>query len=86
MVGLQGENHRIRGFSRGMKQRLGIAAALRFAPEGDDSSIEIASFARENGVAAALQQYCAITADDDVALIEQYYLLFNDMRNLKEVL
>lgn len=28
LVGLEGENRRIRGFSRGMKQRLGIAQAL----------------------------------------------------------
>lgn len=28
MVGLEGEKHRIKGFSRGMKQRLGIAQAL----------------------------------------------------------
>jgi ABC-2 type transport system ATP-binding protein len=28
LVGLAGEKHRIKGFSRGMKQRLGIAAAL----------------------------------------------------------
>lgn len=28
LVGLAGENHRIKGFSRGMKQRLGIAQAL----------------------------------------------------------
>lgn len=33
MVGLEGENHRIKGFSRGMKQRLGIAQALFNRPK-----------------------------------------------------
>lgn len=33
LVGLGGEKHRIRGFSRGMKQRLGIAQALLNCPK-----------------------------------------------------
>lgn len=33
LVGLGGEKHRIRGFSRGMKQRLGIAQALLHRPK-----------------------------------------------------
>ena len=33
MVGLSGETHRIKGFSRGMKQRLGIAQALLNSPK-----------------------------------------------------
>lgn len=32
LVGLSGEKHRIKGFSRGMKQRLGIAQALLNSP------------------------------------------------------
>ncbi len=32
LVGLKGEKHRIKGFSRGMKQRLGIAQALMNSP------------------------------------------------------
>jgi len=32
LVGLEGEKHRIKGFSRGMKQRLGIAQALLHRP------------------------------------------------------
>ena len=33
LVGLEGEKHRIKGFSRGMKQRLGIAQALLNSPK-----------------------------------------------------
>lgn len=33
LVGLAGEKHRIKGFSRGMKQRLGIAQALYHRPK-----------------------------------------------------
>lgn len=33
LVGLEGEKHRIKGFSRGMKQRLGIAQALMNEPK-----------------------------------------------------
>ena len=33
LVGLAGENHRIKGFSRGMRQRLGIAQALLNRPK-----------------------------------------------------
>ena len=46
---------------------VGLAAGLHFAPEGDDSSIEVASAAREGGVKHALAAYCGICADSRVA-------------------
>ena len=50
-----------------------VAAGLRFAPEGDDSSIEIANYTKENGVKAALAKYCEITDEKDVAAISEWY-------------
>jgi hypothetical protein len=39
----------------------------------DEIGVEVSTFAKENGVAAALEKYCSITADEDVALIKGYY-------------
>jgi hypothetical protein len=50
-----------------------VAAGLHFAPEGDDSSIEIANYTKENGVKAALAKYCEITDEEAVTAIEGYY-------------
>ena len=52
---------------------IAVAAGLRFAPEGDESSIEIANFTKENGVKAALDKYCDITDEKAVKTIESYY-------------
>ena len=52
---------------------LSIAAALRFDMPEDEIGVEVSTFAKENGVAAALEKYCSITADEDVALIKGYY-------------
>ncbi len=52
---------------------IAIAAGLHFAPEGDDSSIEIANYTKENGVKAALAKYCEITDEKDVEAIECWY-------------
>ncbi len=52
---------------------IAVAAGLHFGPEGDDSSIEIASFTKENGVKAALAKYCEITDEKDVKAIECWY-------------
>ena len=54
--------------------KAGIAAGLHFAPEGDDSSIEVATDAKENGVIHALTTYCGIGADSSIAkAVEGYY-------------
>ena len=51
----------------------GLAAGLLFAPEDDPSSAQVAAFAREHGVAAALAEYSQITDPDAVALTERMY-------------
>ena len=51
----------------------GLAAGLLFAPEGDDPSLEVAAYTRENGVAAALAKYSDVTDPDTVALAERMY-------------
>ena len=45
----------------------GIAAGLHFAPAGDDSSIEVSEDAKNNGVFHALETYCGISKDSQMA-------------------
>ena len=52
----------------------GLAAGLHFAPAADESSVEIASDAKTNGVLHALSTYCSIPADSATAKeIEKLY-------------
>ena len=44
----------------------GIAAGLRFAPEGDALSAEVVNDVKTNGVAHALATYCGIDADSEL--------------------
>ena len=37
---------------------IGVAAGMFFTPDGDDSSIELATFAKENGAKKTLETYC----------------------------
>lgn len=37
---------------------IGAAAGMHFAPDGDDSSIELSNFAKENGPEETLKKYC----------------------------
>ncbi len=52
----------------------GIAAGLLFAPESDESAIEVAKDAKENGVFHALATYCGIGEDAPLAkAVKAYY-------------
>lgn len=53
---------------------LGIAAALKFAPEDDEAACRVASFCRERGVAEALKEFSNLCACDPiVAAVEKMY-------------
>ena len=60
---------------------LGIAAGLVFDPEGDQSSIEVSTYAREFGAKATLEKYCNYTGEK-VDLIEK---LYNMIKNGKQI-
>lgn len=64
---------------------LGIAAALLFSPEEDAASQEVAAFARQNGVAAALKKYGELTDADSVARIETLYRMLDGQAALSEI-
>lgn len=52
---------------------VGIAAGLLFDHPDDPIGLEVSSFAREMGVAAACEKYCSISDPADVAMIETFY-------------
>lgn len=54
---------------------LGIAAGMHFNGKDDPSSEELASYAQQQGVAAALNRYSGITNPQDVALITKLYVM-----------
>ncbi|MBO5925702.1 MAG: mannitol dehydrogenase [Clostridia bacterium] len=56
---------------------LGIAAALLFAPDGDDSSKELSAYAEQNGVAATLKTYSDLEGEPVVLITELYTELKN---------
>ena len=63
---------------------LGVASGLHFKPENDASSVEVATFAKENGVRAALEKYCAYTGEK-VSLIEELYGMITDGKSIPEI-
>lgn len=62
---------------------VGIAAGLRFAPEGDAAAAEVSACAREQGVAAALAKYSNLTDPETVRLIEDLYRRLADIRSFQ---
>ena len=55
---------------------VGIAAGYLFDLESDAAAVEISAYAKENGLAAALEKYSGITAPEDVTMIKTFYDLF----------
>ena len=55
---------------------VGIAAGYLFDDERDPISVEVSSYAKENGLKAALAKYSDITDKADVAMIQTFYDMF----------
>lgn len=64
---------------------IGIAAGMLFAPDGDESSAELAAFAAENGVKETLKKYSDYCGDN-VRLIEKLYAEFKSGAKLSDVI
>ena len=64
-----------------------IAAGLHFAPAGDDSSVEVANDAKNNGVFHALSTYCGVEADTPMAkAIDAFYAKIEAKTPICEIL
>ena len=78
------ENDRLVGAFKMVKEEggvpahiaVGIAAGYLFDIESDPAAVEISSYAKQKGLAAALEKYSNITASEDVAMIKTFYDLF----------
>ena len=55
---------------------VGIAAGYLFDDERDPLAVEISSYAKENGLKAALAKYSDITDEADVTMIKTFYDMF----------
>ncbi len=52
---------------------VGIAAGYLFDHPDDPIAAEVSGYAREHGIAAALEKYSGITAPEDVEMISEFY-------------
>ena len=65
----------------------GIAAGLRFSPDDDASSTEVAEFTREHGAAAALSEYSGIGNESGIAeTVCSAYSLLGDGSPMSEII
>lgn len=60
---------------------IGAAAGMHFAPEGDERSIELCTFAKENGPEATLKKYC----DYQGKMTELICTLYNMIKDGKSI-
>ena len=91
-----GENDRLVGALKLCKKHgiehsyicIGIAAALLFAPEGDESSKEVKAYTEENGVKAACAKYMNMAEDfaEEVSLIAEIYAKFKNGESVPSVI
>lgn len=63
-----------------------IAAGLLWDCEGDEAGAEVSTYARKEGVAAALKRYSGITEEEDVALIGRFYKLLSERASFAEII
>ena len=55
---------------------VGIAAGYLFDDSNDPIAVEVSTYAKENGIEAALAKYSEITDAEDVEMIKTFYDLF----------
>ncbi len=63
---------------------IGIAAGLLFNPSDDESSVELSTFAKENGVKLALEKYSSYSGKY-VDVIEKVYEMLSQGNSIKQV-
>ncbi|MGI6754389.1 MAG: hypothetical protein ACOX31_08890 [Eubacteriales bacterium] len=63
---------------------VGIAAGLLFDHPDDPIAQEVSGYAKDSGVAAALEKYCSITDPADVRMIETFYELIKSKAPFSE--
>ena len=64
---------------------IGIAAGFHFDHPEDPIALETSSYAKENGIAAALEKYCDITDAADVEMVSKFYDMLGNKASFAEL-
>ena len=64
---------------------LGIAAGYLFEQKDDPTSLETSAFAKEKGIAAALEKYSNMTDAEDVKTISLFYDMLSRKASFAEL-